>query len=130
MIVLRADRHAAPRVRAGDVGRRAIAAHVVPPVLRVVLDHEDACLRPEPAAADGLDDLAEGEVVVRHLGGWRRRARFSAAGMIVGQTNDAKVREAAALFELLQLADELRGAEDIRDAQLPADRVRCQIRTQ
>jgi hypothetical protein len=36
--------------------------------------------------------------------------------MIVGQTDDTQVGEAAPLLEALQFADELRGAEDIRDA--------------
>ena len=57
---------AALRVGAGDVGRGAVAAHVVPAVLRVVLDGEDRHLPPEGRVAEGLDDPAEGEVVVGH----------------------------------------------------------------
>ena len=42
-------------------------------------------------------------------------AGLGAAGVVVGQADDAEVREVPRLLELLQLPDELRGPEDVRE---------------
>ena len=47
LVVLRADGRAAFGVRADDISRRAITADVIPAVLRIVLDGENAGVRPE-----------------------------------------------------------------------------------
>ena len=63
--------------RARDQQHRAVRVDVVGAVLRVVLEHEDRRLRPEPAVRDRLHHAAEREVV---LGDHRaRRARARAA---------------------------------------------------
>src|SRR5581483_7290077 len=76
--------HRAPLcVRADHVRCRSIAAHMVPPVLRIVFDRNDAGVRPIPAVADGCNDFSECEVVVGYLrfGFWG--AISCAPGMIV-----------------------------------------------
>ena len=59
LVILRADDLAAFGVRADDVGRVAVGAHVVPSVLRVVLNGKDAGLFPKAASAERLHDLTE-----------------------------------------------------------------------
>jgi len=44
----------------GGVGSSAIAADVVPTVLRIIFDGENAGVLPKHAVADGIDDVAEG----------------------------------------------------------------------
>ena len=67
LIVLRADDLAAFGVGAGDVGRGAVAADVVPAGLRIVFDGEEAGVLPKPAVADGVNNSAHGQIVVgRH----------------------------------------------------------------
>ena len=98
----------APRVGADDHGHGAMAIDVVEAVLRIVLDDENARVAPELAVADGLDDSPEGQVVVGHRGGGRRRSRSRAGRVVVGQQHDHEIRQVAVLLELFQLADELR----------------------
>ena len=56
LVVLSVDGLAAFCVRADDIRRGAVAAHVVPSALRVVFDGENARVFPEPAVTDGFDD--------------------------------------------------------------------------
>src|SRR5206468_4047473 len=79
LVVLAGDDAAVARVRADDIGGGAVAADVVPAGLRVVFDGENAGLRPEPAAAEGFNDLAHGEVVVGDMGIGRRGTGSGAA---------------------------------------------------
>ena len=102
VIVLRADDGVALGLGAGDIGRGAIAADVIPAILRIVLDGEQAGVRPEFAMAHGVDDLPQREVVVGHLRGGRGLARAGAAGVVVRQPDDDEVRQIVRCFILLQ----------------------------
>ena len=123
LVVLGADDGVALGVGADDIGRRAIAADVVPAVLGVVLDGEDAGLRPEWAAADRLHDLPEGQIVVRHLGRRRGRAGLGSGRVVVRQADDDQIGELAAPLVFAQFLDELGGPEDVGDVHVPADRL-------
>src|SRR6267378_7787287 len=64
LVVLGADDLVAFGVGADDVGGGAETADMVPAILRVILDGEDAGVLPKTAVAEGIDDLAESQVVV------------------------------------------------------------------
>ena len=103
LVVLRVDHRAALGVSADDVGGRAVAAHMVPTILGVVLNRKNTRVRPKPAVADGFDHLAEREIVVRHLGGGRGRPGFGSAGVVVRQPDDDEVRKIVRRFEVLSI---------------------------
>ena len=84
MVILRADDSAAASIRTHYVGSGPVAADVVPTILGVVFDSENAGLRPEAAVAEGFDDLSEGEIVVRDLRLRLRKVWLGATGMIIG----------------------------------------------
>src|SRR5438270_3359029 len=100
---------------------------MIPAVLRIILDHENACLWPEAALADGLDNAAQRQVVVCHLrlGGWK--ICLGSTGVVVWQTDDAKVRKTSPTFKFLQFRYKLGGPENIGNCQFPAYGVRRQI---
>lgn len=60
----------------GDIGGSAVAADVVPTILRVVFDGEDAGIGPEFGVADGFENFSERDVVVGNLSFGRGRAEF------------------------------------------------------
>ena len=58
---------AASRVGADDEGDGAVGVHVVGAILRIVFHDENRGLRPELRMADGFDNLAQREIVVRDI---------------------------------------------------------------
>ena len=93
LVVLRVDDRAAFRERADDISRRAIAADVVPTVLRIVLDGENAGVRPKFAVAHCVNNLSERQIVVSHLRFRSRRIEFCRARVIVRQPDDRQARQ-------------------------------------
>jgi len=91
-VVLRADDSATLRVRADTVGGRAVAAHMIESVLRVVLDPENNRIFPKAASAERFDDAAEGQVVVGHTGRRCWGTRAGPARVIVGQADQDELR--------------------------------------
>jgi len=123
LIVLGADNGASSRIGADHISRRAKAADMVPAILRIVFNAKEARLGPETAMAEGVGDAAKCKVVVGHLGCWRRPACTGAACMVVGQADDAKLREGAGIFKLVKFLDESVGPHHIRNSEVPANRV-------
>jgi len=62
-----------------------MSVDVIGAVLGVVFDDEDGGIVPVGAVGDGVDDAAEGEVVVGDAGGGAGEVRACAAGVIVGK---------------------------------------------
>ena len=100
---------------------------VVGAVLRVVLDDEDRGLRPELRVRHGLDDLAEGEVVVGDLCSRGGPAGAGAAGVVVWQPDDLQARHFALLLEAAQLGDETRGALHVGISHVEAAELRVDV---
>src|SRR5215470_16107055 len=103
---------------------------MIPAALGIVFNRENTGLRPELAMADRLHDAAERQIVIRHHRLRCRRATARSAGMIVRQTNNNELRKLALLFELLQLPNELIGANRIRDSQAPSHVIGGEMRPQ
>ncbi len=97
---------------------------MIPAVLRIILDGEDAGVRPKRAAAHGFGNLPKRKVIVRHLRGGLGLAGFCPAGVIVRQPENREVRKAARLLKAFQFVHKARGAVNIRHVQIPARRVR------
>ena len=120
-VVLRAHGHAPPGVWAGYIRRGAVAAHVIPASLGIILDREDRHLRPESAVAEGLDDPPEGQIIVGHAGGGRGASRGGAARVVLGQADDHEVWVFTPTLKLRELADDKVGSKLIGHAHVPAD---------
>src|ERR1700677_1782696 len=108
-------------VGAHDVGGGTIATNVVPAVLRVVLDAEDAGVGPKLRMADGVHDLAEGKVVVGGLGFGRRLTKFGAASMVVGNPNNDEIVEGAGGFVGFEVFDKGGGTGDVGDVEVKSN---------
>ena len=59
-------------VRPDDIASGAMAVDVIDSVLGIIFGDEDNAIVPIGAIADGLNDPADREVVIRDLGGWGR----------------------------------------------------------
>ena len=101
---------------------------MIPTILRVIFDGKNACFRPESAMAEGFDNLAECEIIVRDVRRRCGRAGSSSAGVIVGQADDHQARKLAALLELLEIFYELRCSENIGHRHIPANGICVQVR--
>ncbi len=97
-------------VRADRQRDRAMGVDVVRSVLRVVLDHEDRHLLPEPALAQPLDDPSERQVVVADAGRHRPLARRGARRVVIRQLEDHQPRHLAGFLEAGQLLEEAIGS--------------------
>src|SRR4051812_17039089 len=82
-------------------------------VLGVVLDDEDRGVLPEARVRDGLDDLADGQVVAGDTGRWRVDTRAQAVGVIFRQRHHHKAWPHARLLRLLQVLDEEAGPQRV-----------------
>ena len=83
-----------------SVGMATVPVDVIESVLGIVLGHDDARLRPEPAPRDGLDHHSEGQIVVGD-----HRSRRGGAGArtvrVVGRQEQVdEVRELPLPLEL------------------------------
>ena len=120
-VVLSAYLYTTLGVGAYDVGRRAIPADMVPAGLGVILDRKNRHLVPELRSTQAFDDPTHGQVTVGHAGrrGWA--VLGGAAGMIVWQTDDGKLRVGALLFELREFFEYKVSAELVWDRHVPSD---------
>ena len=104
---------------ADDEQDGAMAIDVVPAVLRVVFVDEHGGGGPELAAADGLDDAAEGEVVVGEHGAGGGVILRDAVGVVVGEMERDEVGHRALLLVFMERGDEVIGADLIGDVEVP-----------
>src|SRR6185437_3263574 len=97
-----------------------MSVHMIGTILSVVLDHENSRVLPELALADGLDNTAQGEIIISHLSARCRRTDLGSRGVIVRQTHDNQARKTAVALEPLQLLDEAIGTLLIEIIQIPS----------
>ena len=79
---------------------------VVRSILRVILYDKDGCLGPELRTADRFDQPAQCQVIIRHIGRWRRLAGCRALRVIVRKPQDLQARHLALGFKTFQLGNE------------------------
>src|SRR5215472_14411421 len=63
----------------------AMGVDVIRTILSVVFEHKNGCVIPVWAVGDGVDDAAQGQIVVGDVGGRPGAVGTRAAGVIVGQ---------------------------------------------
>src|SRR5437899_2851185 len=112
---------------AGDIGSRSITADVIESCLRVVLDGHQAGIFPETAAADGFDDLAEREVVVRDFGGRRGTSGTRSHGVIARQHHDDEIRHFTFALEIVQFGYETLSAQYVGNGEIESGDIRTEI---
>ncbi len=78
---------------ADDQRDAAMGVDVVGTVLRVVFENENGGIVPVRAVGDGVDDAANGKVVVGNGGCGTRLALSAAGGVIVGKAQENELRE-------------------------------------
>ena len=100
---------------------------MVPPVLRIVFDRNDAGVRPIPAVADGCNDFSECEVVVGYLrfGFWG--AITCAAGMIVREPENRQIGPRIVLLAAMKIRVELRRPKNVGNCQVEPQIIRLKI---
>ena len=93
----------AAHVRPHQVGRGAVGIHVVGAVLGIVFHYHHHRFLPDRAFGKVLDEAAQGQVVV---GGVRQRAKLALArseGVVVGQADDAEVRQLVGSYQAVEV---------------------------
>ena len=95
-----------------------MGVHVVGAVLRVVLEDEDGRLRPEAALRDGLDEPAEGDVVLGHHRARGERSRPRPVGVVAAEVEDVEAGQAAVLLEAPELLEPGVDALVVRDVEI------------
>ncbi len=93
------------RVRADHQADGAMGVDMVGAVLGVVFDHEDGHLGPVLAVGDGLDDLAQRQVVAGHAGPRRERSRPGAGRVVFAQAHHREPGQVVVFLVFAELAD-------------------------
>ena len=101
---------------ADDQRDAAMGVDVVGTVLRVVFEDEDRGVVPVRAVGDGVDDAANGQIVVGNGSCGTRLALCAAGGVIVRKAQENELRESvfagiASGEEAIELVEELIDAE-------------------
>src|SRR5881296_1453371 len=94
---------------------------MIPAILGIILNDEDARLFPKAAVTERLDNLAERKVIIGNGRSRCRKSRFGPAGMIVWKANQHQVGQVAGLFKLFEFFNELRRAEHVWHRHVPTD---------
>lgn len=81
------------RIFADDESNAAMRVHVVGAVLRVVFEDEDRGVVPIGTVRDGVDDAADGKIVVGNGSCGTRLALCATGGVIVGKAQENELRQ-------------------------------------